>query len=136
MITTITHRTTWTAIALVALFTFLFGVAPQVKAADQLTKKQAKALAATAKTPADHMKLAAYYKLEADRLEADAKDHEELAQTYRLYPSTLGGGKTGGNPQTRTVEHCEATAKSLREAAKSLRELAAEHEQMAKGAPK
>jgi hypothetical protein len=118
----------------VALFTFLFGAAPQMKAVDQLTKKQAKALAATAKTPADHMNLAAYYKLEADRLDAEAKDHEDLAQTYRLHPAMLGGGKAGGNPQSRTFEHCAAAAKSLREAAKSMRELAAEHEQMAKDA--
>jgi hypothetical protein len=46
----------------------------------------------------------------------------------------LGGGKGVGNPQSRTFEHCEATAKSLREAAKSMRELATEHEQMAKDA--
>jgi hypothetical protein len=96
------------------------------------TKKQVKALVASAKTPEDHMRLAAYFNQEADRMEADAKGHEELAAVYRLYPSTAGGGKAGGNPQSRTAEHCDAAAKSLREAAKSLRELAAEHEQMAK----
>jgi hypothetical protein len=111
-------------------------MAPQMRAADQLTEKQAQALAAKAKTPADHMKLAEYYKLEADKLDATAKDHEALAEIYRLNPSQLGGGKSVGNPQSRTAEHCEAIAKSLREAAKSTRELAAEHEQMAKDASK
>jgi len=96
------------------------------------TKKQVKALVASAKTPEDHMKLAAYFNQEAERMEADAKGHEELAAVYRLYPSTAGGGKAGGNPQSRTAEHCDAAAKSLREAAKSLREMATDHEQMAR----
>jgi len=139
MTTATTRKQSWAVLA-VTLSTILFSLVPQMTAAQtakvQLTRKQAKALAATAKTPEDHMKLAAYFNREADRLEADAKDHEELAQIYRLYPSTFGGGKTGGNPQTRTFEHCEATAKSLREAAKSSRELAAEHERMAKDASK
>jgi hypothetical protein len=100
------------------------------------TKKKVKAMVASAKTPEDHMRLATYFNQEADRLEADARDHEELAKTYRLYPSTAGGGKAGGNPQSRTAEHCDAAVKSLREAAKSLRELAAEHEQMANDASK
>ena len=131
-----TKRQTASAAALAVLSTLLIGMTPQVKAADQLTAKQAKALAATAKTSADHKKLAAYFALEADRLEAEAKEHEELAQNYRLNPSMSGGGKAGGGSQGRTYEHCEATAKSLREAAKSTRELAAEHEQMAKDASK
>ncbi len=101
-----------------------------------ITSKRVKAMVASAKTPEDHMRLSAYFNQEADRLEADAKDHAELAKTYRLYPSSAGGGKAGGNPQSRTAEHCEAVATSLREAAKSLRELAAEHEQMANDASK
>jgi hypothetical protein len=99
-------------------------------------KKRVKALATSAKTAEDHLRLAAYFDQEAGRMDAEAKDHEELAKTYRLYPSTAGGGKAGGNPQFRTAEHCDSAAKSLREAAKSLRELAAEHEQMAKDASK
>lgn len=100
------------------------------------TKKRVKAMVSSAKTAGDHLRLAAYFNQEADKLDADAKDHEDLAKTYRLYPSTAGGGKAGGNPQSRTAEHCDAAAKSLREAAKSLRELAAAHEQMAKDTSK
>ena len=139
MTTATTRKQSW-AVLVLAVSAILFSLVPQMTAAQaakvRLTRKQAKALAATAKTPEDHMKLAAYFNREADRLEADAKDHEDLAQTYRLYPYTMVGGKTGGNPQTRTPEHCEAAAKSLREAAKSSRELAAEHERMAKDASK
>ena len=99
------------------------------------TKKQVKALVAGAKTPEDHMKLAAYFNQEADRLEADAKGHAELADVYRQSPNTFVP-KGGGPGIFRTAEHCDSAAKSLREAAKDLRELAAEHEQMAKDVAK
>lgn len=68
MITAKTHRRSWALGALV-LSTILVGATAQVKADStgkqqpikhsQLTEKQAQALAATAETKADHMKLAA-----------------------------------------------------------------------------
>ena len=98
-----------------------------------ITKKQVKAFIASAKTPENHDRLAAYFTREADRIEADAKSHEELADVYRQNPNTMGGGKQGGTGSIfRTAEHCDSAAKSLREAVQNLRELAAEHEQMAK----
>lgn len=101
------------------------------------TKKQVKALVSSAKTPEDHLKLAAYFSQEADRLEADAKGHAELADVYRQHPHTTGGGKQSGTGSVfQTAEHCDSAAKSLREAAKDLRELAVEHEQMAKDVAK
>ena len=100
---------------------------------DAITNKRVRALVASAKTPEDHMRLAAYFNQEADRMEADAKGHEELAGVYRQNPSAAGGGKQSGTVSIfRTAEHCDSAAKSLREAGTSLRELAAEHEQMAK----
>lgn len=60
------------------------------------TSKQVKALIVSAKTPEDHLKLAAYFNQEADRLEADAKDHAELADLYRQHPHTTGRGKQSG----------------------------------------
>lgn len=41
-----------------------------------LTKQQVKALIKTAKTPEDHLKLARYFRYEAARLTAEAKDHQ------------------------------------------------------------
>jgi len=102
------------------------------------TKKQAKALVASAKTPEDHLKVAAYFNQEADRMEEEAKEHADFAQVYRRKPYTtaVGGKQSGTGSIFRTAEHCDSAAKSLRDAAKSLRELAAEHEQMAKEASK
>ena len=104
---------------------------PGADAADKpsLSKKEAKALVATAKTPGDHMKLARYFNEEADRLEAEAKDHEELAQEYRNHPSAMAM-KTPMSPNS--AEHCVYFAKAARDAAKAARELANSHEQMAK----
>jgi hypothetical protein len=109
----------------------------QTRVQSAVTSKRVKALIAGAKTAEDHRKLAVYFNREADRMEADAKGHAELAEVYRQTPHSLGGGKeSGAGSIFRTAEHCDSAAKSLRESAKSLRELAAEHEQMAKGVAK
>lgn len=113
----------------------LLGSISQMTAAEavQLSKDQVKELIGSAKTPGDHQKLAAYYRYEADKLEAEAKDHEELANAYRSRTDAVAqkhmmSGKTAG--------HCDYFAKSVREAAKADRELATEHELMAKDAGK
>lgn len=125
-----------TAVAFASLTVFLgtLGVLAQTPGAEssgRLTKKDVKALVATAKTPEDHMKLARYFRQEADRLEADAKEHDELAQEYRKNPSPMAMKVPMSG---RSAEHCEYFAKSAREAAKAARELAASHEEMAKQA--
>jgi hypothetical protein len=114
---------------------FLLTGASRAKAADapQISNDQLKELVASAKTPEDHRKLAAYYRAEADSLEAEAKEHEDLAGAYRKRTDPVAekhamSGKTAG--------HCDYFAKSVREAAKADRQLAAEHELMAKGANK
>src|SRR5258705_1233380 len=54
-----------------------------------LSKKEVKALIASAKTKEDHLKLAEYYKGEVARLEAEATDHDEMAEMYRKNPTPL-----------------------------------------------
>lgn len=76
------------------------------------------------------MKLARYFNEEADRLEAEAKEHEELAQEYRKNPSAMSM-KTPMSPNS--ADHCLYFAKAARDAAKAARELASSHEGMAKG---
>jgi hypothetical protein len=105
----------------------------QTRVQSSNTNQPVKALISRAKTPEDHLKLTAYFNQDADRLEADAKGHEEQAEVYRQHPHATGGGKQSGTGSIfQTAEHCDSVAKSLRGAAKNLRGLAAEHEQMAK----
>ena len=146
MITAKNNRS-WAVGALV-LSAFLVGGAAQMSAADstgkqapvkhsQLTDKQAKSLAATAETKADHQKLVAYFEFKAANYDADAKHHQELAEVYRTTGGvSLAGKSAGAGDMTRTSGHCEAIAKSLRDAAKSSREIAADHERMAEEAKK
>jgi hypothetical protein len=94
-----------------------------------LTAKDVKALIATAKTPEQHLRIANYFRHEAEKYEAEAKDHAEMEEAYRQnpLPKNIGGG-------SGPISHCEILAKSSQEMANTARELAAEHEQMAKEA--
>jgi hypothetical protein len=57
-----------------------------VEPAGNLTKSEVRVLIQTAKTPADHAKLANYYRYEATRLQAEVKDHEAMAAAYDKNP--------------------------------------------------
>ena len=94
-----------------------------------LSSKQLKALVATAKTPADHLKLARHYAATADKHEADAKEHMALAAEYRRSPrvSEIKRPMAGD-----TAAHCEYYAEHCRKAAQEMRTLAKMHEEMAK----
>lgn len=90
-----------------------------------LTKKEAKRLAATAESSQDHLKLAIYYRAEADRLEAQAAGYQEAAAAFRRGPvvKNLMAPSTTGR--------YEFFAKGFRNEAKSDRLLAATHEREA-----
>src|SRR2546423_9765 len=90
-----------------------------------LSKKEVKALIATAKTKEDHLKLADYYKAEAERLGAEAKDHDEMAEMYRKNPTPMAVK----HPEAIGEGHCHEMARRYREAAAKAQELAAMHEQ-------
>lgn len=90
------------------------------------------ALIQNAKTPQEHMKLAAYYNFAAGKLEADAQHHEGISDLYRNHPAILGSKRN--IPLTSNANHCTGIAKSLRDAANEDRQIAAEHEAMAKAA--
>lgn len=93
-----------------------------------LTKKELKALIASAKTKDDHQKLADYYKSETERLEAEAKDHDEMAEAYKKNPSPMAVK----HPEAFGEGHCHEMARRFREAAAKAQELAAMHEDMAR----
>jgi hypothetical protein len=100
---------------------------PAVQAAvpQGLTKKEAKKLGATAESRTDHLKLAEYYMMQADRLEARAAGYEQTAAAYRSGPmvKNLMAPTTAGR--------YEFFAKGFHEKAKSDRALAESHEHLA-----
>jgi hypothetical protein len=101
---------------------------PKATASDLLTSKQVRELIASAKTPADHVKLQKHYLALAARYEADAADHVADAQAYRKNPSFLESKNPTG---LGTAAHCDRFAQLDRDAAKEARDLAAAHDHMA-----
>jgi signal transduction histidine kinase len=112
-------------LAVVFLATSVLSVAAQDHAMNmkeqQLTKKEVKALIVSAKTSEDHMKLASYFREEAQRMEASAKYHDEMAELYKA-------NQTG---KTDMTEHCKYFANEARKAAEAANSMADEHEKMA-----
>ena len=115
---------------LVTVMTVLTGtVYLQAVESNLLTKDALKSLVANAKTAQDHQRLAAHFIAKAEQLEAEAKDHTELAATYRAHP-TIHEMKHQMSGQT--AGHCDYFAKEVLAAAKAARKMAADHAEMAK----
>lgn len=109
------------------------GQSPAAEPKGELTAKQVKALVASAKTPADHIKLAHHFTAMAVKHETEAQEHEALAAEYTRNPQ-MGAEK---HPMaTKSAEHCKFFAEHCRDAAKEMRAMAAEHEAMARSLPK
>ncbi len=110
---------------------FLLGlVLPGANAqhAQKLSRRELKELIATAKTPADHEKLAAYYRNEAESLKTKQLEHEEELQEYYKHSS-------GSSSKYPTMgDHCRALADSYAMAAQKALAMADMHDQMAKEA--
>ena len=106
-------------------------VVDAAETAPALTKKDLKSAITNAKTPQDHQRIADYFKKEADRMLADAKDHEELAVAYAKSPNPH---ETKHPMAGLTAEHCKFFAEAARKAAQQSQELAKLHEDMAKQA--
>ncbi len=78
----------------------------------------------SARTPADHQALAAYYTKESVAARAQANEHLKLGKTYKT--ATLGGRGAGSLPA-----HCNAIAADFDGIATRFEAMAAEHRQMA-----
>jgi hypothetical protein len=98
------------------------------KSTDLLTSKQVKTLVATAKTPADHLKLSKHFTVLAAKYEDQANEHAAEAQAYRKNPTFMESKNPSG---PGTAAHCDRFAELTRQAAKEARELASAHEHMA-----
>jgi len=66
----------------------------------KLTSKEVNALIQNAKTPEDYEKLAAYFNQKAATLEAEAKEHKDLANAYHK----------GKSPVMQNAELCDKAA--------------------------
>lgn len=112
--------------AILGLATSILGC---IAFAQTLSSSEVKKLTASAKTPADHMKLAKHYEAVAAKHEADAKEHEALAAEYSKNPT----GHEQKHPMSgQTAEHCKVYAEHCRKAAAAARQMATAHTEMAK----
>lgn len=94
-----------------------------------LPSAQVQKLAASAKTSAEHMKLAKHYEAVAAKHEREAKEHEALAEQYTKNPT----GHESKHPMSgQTAGHCKLYAEHCRKAAGAARSMAAAHADMAK----
>mgnify|MGYP000844670351 CR=1 FL=1 len=92
---------------------------------ETLTRKELKALIASAKTPADHERIAAYYRSESLRLATKSREHEEdLAEYYRAPWRYPGKYPTMG-------DHCRSLAGHYKLAAERAAARAVIHERLA-----
>src|SRR5262245_19883781 len=114
-----TWKTLCAVVALLAISTLgylPFGSAQEEKNIDQMIS--------TAKTPADHEAIAAYYEKEAQEARQKEAQHKEFSKSY----STIPVLKTKGS----AVAHCDAIAKKYADIAKDNEALAKMHKEMAK----
>jgi hypothetical protein len=97
--------------------------APAAEDMDILQKVQ------SAKTPADHEAIAAYYDQQAAAAKKKAAEHEKMAATYTGGGTSIGKGYPAAMPQ-----HCQALAKSYNDEAAHYAAMAQAHRELAKSA--
>ncbi len=98
---------------------------------ESISMKELKALIANARTPADHERLAAFYRGRAEHFMAQSREHEELAHSYGDRTKSVEDPVYN---MDRPAKHCHIIAKDYRDEAKEAIALANIHEQMAKDA--
>lgn len=114
-------------------FTSVYPAAAQNK--PTISRKELKVLLKTAKEPAEHQKIAAYYRQEATRLTQSAKEHAELAAIYKQNPPNPAMESKHGS-SVEGVSHCNRWSELDAEQAKEAEALAVLHEGMAKDTEK
>jgi len=125
---------TSTAVLITALFVLSFASVYSAGQDQEVpTKKELITLLKTAKEPPEHLRIAAYYRHEAQRLTTDAKDHEEMGAVYKHQPLPYESKHPYG---TVGVSHCHYWADLDLKQAKEAEALATLHEEMAKEAEK
>ncbi len=118
-------------LSLLAALIVIFAACNQSSAqptTDKLSKHELLSLIATAKTPAEHLRLAQYYEGQAKFYLAQSTLHQEMAAAYKKNPPI------SAKYSTTSVNHCDFFSQSFKEDATKMQELADMHEQMAKDA--
>ena len=106
---------------LTIVLTMAFGASVSAQKEKPLTKDQVIKLLGTAETPEQHEQLAQYFNQKAAKLEAEAKEHGDLANAYHK----------GKSPNMQNASLCEEAASDERKAAQEDRALADSHHKMA-----
>ena len=115
------------------LIVAVVGLGFAAEATPTMSKAEVKELIGKASTPEDHQRLAAYFTQKAEKMEAEAVEHDELAKEYLNNP----GIHAMKHPMSgNTAAHCRYFAQAARKAAAEDRALAAAHESMAQKAQK
>ena len=98
-------------------------------ATEKLTAKQLNALVASAKTPAEHLRIAGYYELKAQEYRAQAQVHAEMLASFMANSAT-----NNDKAQYGTLNHCDFMFKSLTRRAQAADKLALEQQRLAQAA--
>lgn len=117
-----------TAVLAVGLILLAVAVLPTIRAGAQpttVTDDNLEQMIASAKTPAEHEAIAAYFEQEAAEAKKKAELHKGTAETYR---------KLKISKPVYMAEMCDVIATSFRKAATDAESLAKMHHKMAKAA--
>ena len=112
----------------VALIVSLCGFVSAAAIQPKISNKELKTLLATAKTPSDHQKIAAYYHDRAQHLNAKAQEFSEQAALYANQPATI---QSKQGTSCICPKHFEHFAKLYAQEAQESEMLAAKHEKIA-----
>jgi len=122
-------KNTFAALSILSLaFVMTIAASAQPKS-EQLTRQQLDTLVATAKTPAEHQRIASFYEAKAATYRTEAEQHESMIAAYKANP-----GLSTSKNQASTINHCEYVVKTLNSRAAKSDELAQLHEKMAESA--
>jgi len=114
------------AFAAVLAFTSFAAMAQTQPNSDNLSKQQLLSLIASAKTPAEHIRIAQYYGAKAQDYLSQSKEHAQMAEQFKSNSLT-----SSSKFSAATVNHCEYLAQNFKQKAEQMQKLEREHEQMA-----
>ncbi|HEY0309344.1 MAG TPA: hypothetical protein VGB94_14370 [Acidobacteriaceae bacterium] len=117
------------SLALVMTVAAIAQPAPATKP-EHLSNGQLNALIASAKTPAEHHRIALYYQAKATDYLAQAAEHQKMVDAYKANPSLSAKNAAG------TINHCEYFVQEFKTLAAKSQEMATMHEKMATDAEK